>query len=449
MKTLIVGNGGRESSIAWKLSQESSLNAVMRHANPTIIEHVIKSGGTYVIGDTNDKNLIASFAKKNKIDLAFITTDASLEAGVVDSLIKAGIVTVGPTRRGAEIEWNKAFAMSLIEEILPEYTPRYWIIKDRISLDQTFTKIVRENIPIVVKPQGLTGGKGVKVMGEHLADFSDAKKYAWSLINEKTGSHESVIIEEKLSGPEFTLQVLTDGENFVEPPATYDYPYRYDLDKGPGTGGMGSFSDAKLPLPFMTNHDYKECIKVVKTTLMALKRKKLHYSGVLNAGFFLTPEGIRIMEFNARFGDPECMNIMTLLDSSLLNILQKIAARSLTSQDIFFKPLASVVKYLVSPEYAVKEGKERNFSMDVASIQKRGINVFFSSAVSTGGIGQYRSVGNSRVVALACTAKTIPEAAKKIDRAIANCVKDPLEYRSDIGSIGEIKRLTFTSNKKG
>lgn len=442
MKTLIVGNGGRESSIAWKLSGESELYAVMAVENPTILRYVRESGGQYVVGDTNSKESVVAFAKLHAIDLAFITSDASLEAGIVDALQDAGIVTVGPTRAGAEIEWNKAFAMDLTHEILPEYTPRYWIMTDKKSLDSLFETLEKENTPIVVKPQGLTGGKGVKVMGEHLRDFFEAKEYAQGLIAH--GTDESVIIEEKLLGPEFTLQVLTDGEHFIKPPATYDHPYRYENDKGPGTGGMGCFTDAKLPLPFMTMADYEECIEIARRTLAELKKRKLHYTGVLNIGCFLTPQGIRIMEFNARFGDPECMNIMMVLDCSLLQILKKISAQDLNEDDVVFKPAASVIKYLVSPEYAVKEGKTHEFSLDIDAIENIGVKVFFSSAVAIGE-KKYRTVGNSRAVALAAIAQTIPAAAKKIDDAIQKYSEGPLEFRTDIGREDEIATLISLS----
>ncbi len=442
IKTLIVGNGGRESSIAWKLSSESQLYAVMGIENPSILRYVRESGGQYSIGDTNNKEFVVEFAIAHAIDLAFITSDASLEAGIVDALRESGITTVGPTRAGAEIEWNKAFAMNLIQEILPEYTPRYWIANDKNSLDAIFDSVTKENTPIVVKPQGLTGGKGVKVMGEHLRDFFEAKKYSWDVIAD--GAHESVIITEKLLGPEFTLQVLTDGEHFIKPPATYDHPYRYEFDKGPGTGGMGAFTDAKLPLPFMSMNDYTACMKIAQRILPELKKRNLHYSGVLNIGCFLTPQGIRIMEFNARFGDPECMNIMMVLESSLLEILKKIAAGSLNEDDVVFSPAASVIKYLVSPEYAIAEGKVHEFSLDVEAIEKMGVKVFFSSAIHIDG-KKYQTVGNSRAVALAAVSSTIPAAAKKVDDAIRDYTDGVLEYRADIGREDEIKMLIESS----
>jgi phosphoribosylamine--glycine ligase len=441
-KTLIVGTGGRESSIAWKLSGESELYAVIATENPTIVGYVRESGGEYAIGDVKNTEDITAFAKLHAIDLAFITSDASLEAGVVDALQDEGIATVGPTRAGAQIEWDKAFAMNLSREILAEYTPRYWIVNDKNSLDTVFDAVVRDHIPIVVKPQGLTGGKGVKVMGEHLRDFSHAKEYAQAVITR--GGHQCAIIEEKLTGPEFTLQVITDGEHFIAPPATYDHPYRYEFDKGPGTGGMGSFTDARLPLPFMTMDDYHECIEIARRTLRELKKRNVHYSGVLNVGCFLTPQGIRIMEFNARFGDPECMNIMMVLDSSLLEVLKKIASGALSQDDVVFQPAASVVKYLVAPEYAITQGKAHEFGLDVAALEQEGVKVFFSSAISIGG-KRYQTVGNSRAVALAACGKTIPAAAKKVDDALRNYYDGVLEFRADIGRQDEIETLIARS----
>ncbi len=441
MKTLIVGNGGRESSIAMKLAEDSCVYAVLKHENPTILRYVKKTGGRYLIGDTNNAELISNFAKEQNIDLAFVSADDPLEAGVVNSLLDAGIRSVGPTSEGAEIEWNKQFANELMKEILPEFTARFWVARDLHSLNDVFNQIKKENVEIVVKPQGLTGGKGVKVMGEHLKNLEEAKKYAAEVLANRIGKSESVIMAEKLKGIEFTMMALTDGKTAVPLPATYDYPYRFDGEKGPGTGGMGSLSDKVLHLPFMTQKDYEKSTYILERALKALREQGREFSGVLYAGLFLTKQGLKFIEFNARFGDPECMNTMSVLDSSLADALEKICDKRIKPSDVKFKNKASVVKYLVAPEYCLSPGKPHQFEMDVQAIKSEGFQVFFSSAVEANQANHFKTVGTSRNVAIAAVADSIPEAASKIDDCIERRVRGALQYRKDIGSLNELQRL--------
>lgn len=443
-KVLIVGNGGRESSMAMKLAEDSVVCGVLKHKNPTILNYIEKTGGNYILGDTNDGEFILKFALSENIDIAFINSDEPLEAGVVDVLLNGGIKTVGPTRSGAEIEWNKRFAFELMKNILPEYTPSFWIANDLESLDKIFHDIEERKIEVVIKPQGLTAGKGVKVMGEHLESLSDAKKYSAEILSRKIGNSTSVIITEKLYGIEFTIMAFTDGKTVIQTPASYDYPYRFEGDKGPGTGGMGSFTDKKKPLPFMTNEDYENSIYIIEKVIKELNIQKRHFNGVLNAGFFLTKAGLKFMEFNARFGDPECMNIMTIMESSLTDLLQKIYDKKLITSDVIFKEKASVVKYLVAPEYAICSGKSHQFRMYINEIEKdENLKVFCSSVVKLNELNYYETIGISRAIAIAAIAGSIEEASEKIEKCITLYVESPLEHRSDIGSSDGLKKMAF------
>lgn len=430
-KTLVVGQGGRESAIAMLLAKDSSVHAVMAHENPTIAHYVKKTGGRHHIGGPTDGPSIARFAVEQNIDLAFVSSDEPLAAGVVDELLAAGIRTVGPTRQGARIEWDKEYALSLMRRLFPELTPAFWIARDAQSLRDSIHDIRQKGLEIVVKPQGLTGGKGVKVMGAHLPTLDDAELYALSLLKDRP--HESVILVEKIKGVEFTLMVLTDGTAVLKPPATYDYPYRFEGDTGPGTGGMGSYSAGSMPLPFMNQRQYDQCIDVAKGILDALRSEGAHFNGVLNTGFFVTPHGMKFLEFNARFGDPECMNIMTVLNGSLVSLMEDIEQQRLTEKSVGFVEKASVVKYLVSPEYALGTGQEHVFEMDVAAIKREGIHVFFSSATRRGE-KSFVTTGNSRCVALATSGPTTQKASERIEASIARNVRGPLQWRKDIGT---------------
>lgn len=439
-KILVVGQGGREASIAKKLSFDSTVFSFMGHKNPTILKYVQQTGGQYELGDINNGQLIADFSKRAMIDLVFVNSDNPLAAGVVDILMSNKIPVIGPSKSGAEIEWNKIYALQLMKELFPEYTPRFWLVSNKNELKSIVDILEKNKIPVVVKPQGLTGGKGVKVMGEHLVDYQAVFNYALEVLDMRKQVNEKVVLVEKMTGIEFTVMGLTDGINLVCAPATYDHPYRLDGDKGPGTGGMGSFNDKNFSLPFMDYQEYKLCEKIMKSVLLKLKSEGRHFQGVLNGGFFLTEEGLKFMEFNARFGDPECMNVMLVLDTPFSEILNLMYNNNLTHDKVIFKKQASVVKYLVSPEYGYKKGPTHDFIVDEDALNKNGIEVFFASAEAIEK-NFFRTIGTSRSLALACTAETIQEASKKINNNVLNFVSGTLELRKDIGSQEELDQL--------
>jgi phosphoribosylamine---glycine ligase len=425
VRTLVVGHGGRESALAARIAADSELHAFVGHENPTIIENVARSAGTYALGDVRDPDAVAAFARERGIDIAMVSADEPLAAGVVDALLAQGTRTVGPTRAGAEIEWNKAFARELLAEVAPEASPVLRVARDARAVREAFAAF--GDSPVVVKPSGLTGGKGVKVMGPHLATHEEARDYALSLLD---AGHDSVLVEERIDGAEFTIQAVSDGRTVVFPPSTYDYPYRFDGDEGPGTGGMGSLSMASASLPFMTEAHYEAACGVIERVIAALRERGRHFTGVMNSGFFATANGIKVIEFNARFGDPEAMNIMTLLDGSWTRAMERIASESLTDDDVPLRREASVVLYLVSPDYALRAGEPREFSLDVEQIKAGGCDVFFSAAVATGA-GRYRTVGTSRAVALAAGAPSLEEARVKVAAAAEGV--PVLEWRRDVG----------------
>src|SRR5438874_10836077 len=217
---MIVGHGGRESALGFRMAQHSELHAFMGHANPTLVRHARASGGSHAVGNVCDPSAVAAFARERAIELAMVSADEPLAAGVVDALLAQGTQTVGPTRAGAEIEWNKAFARELLGEVAPQAAPRLRVVRSKPELEEAFAAF--GETPVAVKPSGLTGGKGVKVMGPHLADHGEARRYAGELLA-KGGASDSVLVEEKVSGAEFTIQAISDGRTVVLPPRTYDY----------------------------------------------------------------------------------------------------------------------------------------------------------------------------------------------------------------------------------
>jgi phosphoribosylamine--glycine ligase len=441
MRTMIVGNGGRESALALRMAEHSEVHAFMGHANPSLVRHAGASGGSHAIGDVCDPQAVAAFAREREIDIAMVSADEPLAAGVVDALLAQGTRAVGPTRAGAEIEWNKAFARSLLAEVAPEAVPMLRVVREAGEVDDAIASF--DGAPLAVKPSGLTGGKGVKVMGPHLDSHAHARDYALSLLADHKPD-ESVLIEEKILGAEFTIQAISDGRTVLFPPATYDYPYRFDGDEGPGTGGMGSLSLASATLPFMTASHYEAACSIIESVIERLAQLGRHFTGVMNSGFFATADGVRVIEFNARFGDPECMNIMSLFRGDWAAAMEHICAGRLAAGDVPLREEASLVLYLVSPDYALANpaagarAGPYEFELDVDAIEAQGCEVFFSSALKVGE-RSYRTVGTSRAVALATTAPTLETARERI----VGCARSipVLEWRRDVGQESYLQGL--------
>jgi phosphoribosylamine--glycine ligase len=437
---MIVGHGGRESALASRMAEHSELFAFAGHANPSLVRYAQASGGQVHVGDVCDPRAVAEFARANDVDLAMVSADEPLQAGVVDALLAQGTRAVGPTRAGAEIEWNKEFARSLLSEVAPEATPRLRIAHRVEQVAEAIASF--DGAPVVVKPSGLTGGKGVKVMGPHLASHDEAAEYARALL--EGGKHgDCVLIEEKIVGAEFTIQAISDGRTVVFPNSTYDYPYRFDGDTGPGTGGMGSLSCPGPLLPFMTPEHYQQACSIVERVIARLTEEGRRFTGVMNSGFFATASGVQVIEFNARFGDPECMNIMALFDGDWTAVMQRICDGELAREHVRLSEDASLVLYLVSPDYALPSGGAAptayEFELDVEAMQSAGCEVFFSSAAHVAG-DTYRTVGTSRAVALVTTAPTLREAHERVVRCASSV--GVLQWRREVGDERYLEGLT-------
>lgn len=291
---------------------------------------------------------------------------------------------------------------------------------------------------LYIKPQGLTGGKGVKVMPEHLTSYEAAADYAKTLFTKNP--NEKVLLVERLEGIEFTIMGLTDGENLVLSPASYDYPFRLENDLGPGTGGMGCFTNNEKKLPFMSERDLSDCAHIMKSVINEMKNAGLFFNGVLNGGFFITKHGIKFMEFNGRFGDPEGLNILSIIKSPFSKLIKDLWHQTLSESSVEFIHKASVIKYLVAKAYPEASQEVIDFTVDEENIKKLGVNLFFASAVKKDN-QHYETLKTSRVVAVGAVSNTIEEASQQINFAIDNHIKGNLEYRKDIGSSDNLAKL--------
>ena len=438
-KFLIVGAGGREAAFASRLVQDVHLYAVMPHKNPLVADCVVRSGGQYLIGDSDDPQTILGFSQMHNIDFVFVSADQPLANGVVDVLLEGGFRVIGATKEAARIEWDKAYSINVMQNVCPEFTPFYRIVSDVSQLNSAIKEFESRHMQIVVKPQGLTGGKGVKVMPEHLESYEKCIDYATKLL--ESGVDKRVVLVQRLYGIEFTIMGITDGEHLVMSPASYDYPFRYEDDRGAGTGGMGCFIDSDKKLPFMTDQDMEDCRHIMQNVLDHMRDNGLVFSGVLNGGFFKTANGIKFMEFNARFGDPEVLCITSILESSFSKMLVDIWNKTLSERSVSFTKKACVVKYLVAKEYPEHSQEVTEFSMDTDGISAMDVDVFFASCIKASSAGRYTTLKKSRVVALGALAPSIEEASDSVNEAIRMYVTGDLEYRKDIGSAKSLAKI--------
>ncbi len=232
-KCLLLGNGAREAVICEAMAQKYEMYVVMPYENPSIVEFVKKSNGKYEIGSPFDKELVSKFVKENEIQYCMISSDNLLQDGLIDLAKSLGLKTFGPTSKAAKIEWSKTYALDVVQKLAPEMMIHNFEITSLLELEKAAENYADENF--VVKPEGLTGGKGVKVGGIHFKTKEEGIAYA----KECLAISGKVIVQDKIKGKEFTVMCLTDGKTVITLPTTFDYPYRYDEDKGPGTGGMG------------------------------------------------------------------------------------------------------------------------------------------------------------------------------------------------------------------
>lgn len=430
-KCLLLGNGGREAVLAEYISKGYSLYTVCSYENPSIIEMVEKSGGKYIVADPFNKDIVSDFIKENNIGICLISSDNLLQDGLIDVARNLGLKTFGPTSKGAKIEWSKTYALDIVEKLAPEMIIKNYNVtsieklKDIIDLynDDSF----------VIKPEGLTGGKGVKVGGIHFRGKDEGFEYAKSCL-EISGN---VIVQDKIEGREFTVMALTDGENIVVTPITFDYPYRFNEDKGPGTGGMGCLSFENGMLPFLEQKDIEECSKLIKETLKYINRDNLEFNGVIYGGFFKTKNGIKFIEFNSRFGDPEALNVLNSLETPFTDVMKNIFSETLSIENCKFKKECTFTVYVVTKEYAVENRKEPlKFTINKEAIEKQGVKIYFANTKHLKG-NEYSSVSNSRLFGLTTSAKSLQEAKEKVYNAIKGNIDKKLDYRTDIGNIYE------------
>ena len=420
MKVLVVGTGAREHAIADALKDDVELYCYMSKLNPGMSKIA-----EFKQGDEGEIEKVAEYAKENGIEIAFIGPEAPLGKGIVDELEKNGIKCVGPSQSAARIETDKSFMRKLFEDYDIDGSLIYRVFDNYDDLSAFLDEFDQD---VVVKPVGLTGGKGVKIVGDHLKDNEEAKQYSKEVIDNEMGGFAQVIIEERAIGEEFTIQAFCDGEHLAPMPAAQDHPHAFEGDVGAITGGMGSYSDANGLLPFLTQEDYDNAVKIMEDTLQAIAKEAEPYKGILYGQFMLTADGPRLIEYNARFGDPEAMNVLPLLKTPLIDVCKAIVDGTL--DEVEFEEKASVCKYIVPDGYPETEYAGELIEVDEEAIEKMGAKVFYA-AVSLEDDGIHLS--GSRALGIVASGETIAEAEEIAEKA-CEYVKGNVYHRRDVGT---------------
>ncbi|NJE77256.1 phosphoribosylamine--glycine ligase [Thermococcus sp. ES12] len=430
MKVLLVGGGGRENAIGEALVRGGAeLYVVSKHRNPGLAR--LAKG--YGLARETDVPRVLEFAEKWGVDLAFIGPEAPLERGIVDALEESGIPAVGPSRKAAQLETNKAFARAFMERHEIPGRKLFRVFEDVSEMRSWVDDFGK---PVVVKPLGLTGGKGVKVVGYQLGDNEEAKAYAEELIR-RDGK---VLIEERTDGVEFTFQVFTDGKKVIPMPLAQDYPHAYENDEGPITGGMGSYSCANGLLPFVTREDYEKALETLKATVEATRKEGIPYKGILYGQFMLSRDGPVIIEYNARFGDPEAMNVLPLLRTGLLEVAEGIVDGRLRKAE--FENKATVVKYLAPRGYPVSPVNGVKVEVNEGAIAEAGARLYYAS------IDESFTLLGSRAIAVVGISDTLEEAETIAQNAVSY-VKGELFYRRDVGTRKSVEKRIETLRNLG
>lgn len=426
VKVLLIGKTARADCIAEaikKSNQNVELYSYMDAKNPA----VMKKSEKFEFGDTLDFENVKKFASENKVDFAFLGPDDPIAMGIADELESIGISSVGPKKELAKLESSKSFARELIRKYNIPGNPKFEIFEQIEGIKE----FIESLSGFVVKPDGLTGGKGVKVQGDHLKDVTDALKYCEEILQK----HPRVIIEEKLEGEEFSLQSLTDGVNVVDCVVVQDHKRAYEDDKGPNCGGMGSYSCENHLLPFLEKKDLQDAHEIsVRVAEALLKETGERYRGVLYGGFILTKDGVKVIEYNSRFGDPEVMNCLPILESDFVDACYGVIENNLKQDHLKFANKATVCKYVVPKGYP--ENPSRGAVVDISAMNSDGVNVYYGAVNEEN--NELKMTG-SRALAIVGIGNTLSEAEQKAQKAIET-VKGEIFYRKDIGTAPLIEK---------
>jgi len=344
MKVLVIGGGGREHALAWKIGQSNRVDRVF--VAPGNAGTASDQDAPLENVDIPDRDIpgLIEFAKQNEVGLVVVGPEAPLAAGAVDAFSEAGIRAFGPSAQAAELEASKVFCKNLLRHA-DVVSAEFHTFRDGASAELFLTE--REDVPVVIKADGLAAGKGVIVCNNREEALAAVERVAGS--KEFGDAGNQLIIEERLVGQEASILAITDGRTILTMPAAQDHKPALDGDKGPNTGGMGAYS----PTP-VVNEDVMRTVeeKILVPTVHQMKRSRRPFRGVLYAGLMITKKGIKVLEYNVRFGDPECQPLMMRLQSDLVDVLEgTIDGRLDEVEPMRWDPRPSVCVVMASEGY--------------------------------------------------------------------------------------------------
>ena len=416
MKVLVIGSGGREHALVWKINQSPKVSKIYCAPGNAGISQLAQC-----INIEPDKIMeLADFAQKTKIDLTVVGPELSLSLGIVDEFTKRGLKIFGPTKIAAEIESSKAFSKYMMKKYnIP--TADYCTFTDN---KEVLAYIKKRQFPLVLKADGLAAGKGVFIV----YNIKEAETSLDSLMNEKIfgDAGRQVIVEDYLEGEEVSVLAFSDGENVVPMVSSQDHKKIYDHDRGPNTGGMGAYS----PVPFYDENSKNKVLKdVLKPIISGLKKEGREYKGVIYAGLVFTKNGIKVLEFNARFGDPETQVLLPGLETDIVEIFMAVVDGQLPKIDIKWKNKPTVCVIAASGGYPAEYQKGKG----ICGLEKlkNKDDVFAFHAGTKYLEGEMVTFGG-RVLGITAWAENIREAKKKAYEGMEKIYFEDMYYRKDI-----------------
>lgn len=423
MKVLIVGGGGREHAIAWKLNQSPKVDELLCAPGNAGIGQIARC---FPEVKATDLDGMLDLARREKVDFAVVAPDDPLALGMVDRLEAAGIPAFGPVAAAAQLEASKVFSKGLMKKYnIP--TAKYQVFTDaQAAMDY----VRQQGAPIVVKADGLALGKGV-VVAQSVEEAEQAiKSMMLDKVFKESGSR--VVIEECMVGREVTCLCFTDGNTILPMPASQDHKRAFDGDLGPNTGGMGAFAPSPLMSPELMETVRKT---ILEPTLAALKGEGICFKGVLYVGLMLTEAGPKVVEYNARFGDPETQVVLPLMESDLLEAFMACREGTLDRADVRFGSGAAACVVLASGGYPVKYETGKPIT-GIEQAEENGAIVFHAGTKMEN--GQLVTAGG-RVLNVSCVADTLPQAVQAAYAALKPIRFEGMHFRTDIGNKDGLK----------
>jgi phosphoribosylamine--glycine ligase len=417
VKVLVVGGGGREHALAWKLAQSPRLTRLYAApGNPGIAAHA----DCVPVRDTDLDELVA-LARRERVELAVIGPELPLSLGLRDRLSDAGVSVFGPSQAAARLESSKAFAKDLMARYgIP--TARFRAFQDAAAARRFCREL---GAPLVVKADGLAAGKGAMVC----ATLPEADAAIRLCLDEGAfgAAGRTVVVEEFMTGEEASFFVITDGASALPLPAAQDHKTIFDDDRGPNTGGMGAYSPAPVMDEAMTGRVMEE---IVTPTLAAMAKEGAPYAGVLFVGLMIGPDGPRVVEFNCRFGDPECQAILPRLDEDIVPVFEAVASGRGLPASLRWRREASVCVVLASPGYPGTPRAGLPIEGVEAAAALPGVHVFHAGTARRDGA---LLTAGGRVLGVQTLGGDIRAAIERAYDAVGRIRFEGMQFRHDIG----------------